>query len=123
MSFDEATEIIYLNEKGLNPFRTGRCLSTNTAVRSIATGIVSIPFEQGDVFRRRAVLDPEDRRSVSIPFEQGDVFRQSNFNQLIKNQGLNPFRTGRCLSTKEKGDLFSLPQVSIPFEQGDVFRL
>ena len=35
----------------LNPFRTGRCFST--AVRSVAsaTTAVSIPFEQGDVFR------------------------------------------------------------------------
>ena len=60
--------------------------------------------------------------SVSIPFEQGDVFRRKTMNKLIQTIGsqslssramsfdvqvaenesirsLNPFRAGRCLST------------------------
>ena len=37
---------------------------------------------------------------VSIPFEQGDVFRQLPlFVRKWKRVGLNPFRAGRCLST------------------------
>ena len=61
---------------------------------------VSIPFEQGDVFRHKL----EDRKyplnEVSIPFEQGDVFRhQVRQITAIRMMGLNPFRAGRCLST------------------------
>ena len=42
------------------------------------------------------------RLTVSIPFDQGDVFRL-NDEEVIKTElrGLNPFRSGRCLSTKE----------------------
>ena len=48
----------YQNSKttGLNPFRTGRCLSTLALLdKLIAVGEVSIPFEQGDVFRQERV--------------------------------------------------------------------
>ena len=37
---------------------------------------VSIPFEQGDVFRRLQMRQVRWQYLVSIPFEQGDVFRQ-----------------------------------------------
>ena len=37
--------------------------------------MVSIPFEQGDVFRLTHVGAPKEADAVSIPFEQGDVFR------------------------------------------------
>ena len=36
---------------------------------------VSIPFEQGDVFRHLAQSTISAVGTVSIPFEQGDVFR------------------------------------------------
>ena len=36
---------------------------------------VSIPFEQGDVFRPFVNLPLTLTADVSIPFEQGDVFR------------------------------------------------
>ena len=36
----------------LNPFRAGRCLSTAGATTAVVGSVsVSIPFEQGDVFR------------------------------------------------------------------------
>ena len=38
--------------------------------------IVSIPFEQGDVFRPIKGVVSLGSSVVSIPFEQGDVFRQ-----------------------------------------------
>ena len=67
---------------------------------SIKTQVsVSIPFEQGDVFRRTSSCRCNYCCYVSIPFEQGDVFR------LLASRE----------STKK---IF----VSIPFEQGDVFR-
>ena len=40
--------------------------------------------------------------AVSIPFEQGDVFRPVKTTALRKKMGLNPFRAGRCLSTSAK---------------------
>ena len=88
-----------------------------------------------------------DLRIVSIPFEQGDVFRQIHLLSIKLLKGLNPFRAGRCLSTdatKGKYGYWVMSQslssramsfdywlilnsdknryVSIPFEQGDVFR-
>ena len=63
---------------------------------SLKSRFVSIPFDQGNVFRLqtlsfRAVF-------VSIPFDQGNVFRPNGVSSVI--------------------DLF----VSIPFDQGNVFR-
>ena len=37
--------------------------------------LVSIPFEQGDVFRHWILTIRIPKQQVSIPFEQGDVFR------------------------------------------------
>ena len=37
--------------------------------------VVSIPFEQGDVFRLVTLTNTDFGAVVSIPFEQGDVFR------------------------------------------------
>ena len=37
--------------------------------------MVSIPFEQGDVFRQCQLFSTNNIEEVSIPFEQGDVFR------------------------------------------------
>ena len=43
-----------LTLRGLNPFRAGRCLSTTKEeITAPAVDKVSIPFEQGDVFRLR----------------------------------------------------------------------
>ena len=60
---------------------------------------VSIPLEQGSVFRRRGGSDESYQCSVSIPLEQGSVFRQM------------------MITEEEK------LSVSIPLEQGSVFRL
>ena len=38
-------------------------------------------------------------------------------------EGLNPFGTGQCLSTKKENKLLLKELVSIPLEQGNVFRL
>ena len=42
---------------------------------TICDDLVSIPFEQGDVFRRLDEKVQKAKTLVSIPFEQGDVFR------------------------------------------------
>ena len=38
---------------------------------------VSIPLEQGNVFRRRLCIRNGSQKWVSIPLEQGNVFRPS----------------------------------------------
>ena len=51
MSFDKWLKLISMQLR-LNPFRAGRCLSTQGKTKwLIKTLKVSIPFEQGDVFR------------------------------------------------------------------------
>ena len=84
----------------LNPFRTGRCFSTEAI----------------------------ERRSTEFarlnPFRTGRCF-STYYHYLweIYIMCLNPFRTGRCFSTIERYLRLHCPGVSIPFEQGDVFRL
>ena len=99
MSFDLRRFILSIDTFCLNPFRAGRCLSTvsrrGNVLRSLTSqslssramsfdkedlkqellaSRVSIPFEQGDVFRPSYEIGYV-RIVVSIPFEQGDVFR------------------------------------------------
>ena len=59
---------------GLNPFGTGQCLSTDVKYTNTGLLFVSIPLEQGNVFRRKRRITTK-RNSVSIPLEQGNVFR------------------------------------------------
>ena len=40
---------------------------------------VSIPFDQGDVFRLIETAEFETEAEVSIPFDQGDVFRLQRY--------------------------------------------
>ena len=118
------TFIIAKNVLSQSLFRAGRCLSTKKERELQVLKNVSIPFEQGDVFRRFRMfgLNTAVRRSqslssramsfdlhisaifkcnscVSIPFEQGDVFRLNAPVKTVQQIGLNPFRAGRCLST------------------------
>ena len=107
---------------------------------------VSIPLEQGGVFRRFEQPCSKETK-VSIPLEQGGVFRLM-YALKVKNQnslnpfgtgrglstrkkitmpekiwGLNPFGTGRGLSTVDLRFIYKIQKVSIPLEQGGVFRL
>ena len=83
----------------LNPFGTGQCLST-----------------QGTFNKKR--FSP-----VSIPLEQGNVFRLRLRTNITQKTCLNPFGTGQCLSTVLRKKNRSVWRVSIPLEQGNVFRL
>ena len=72
-------------------------LRTDTLEREVEC--VSIPLEQGNVFRR---LPPNKRfpvPCVSIPLEQGNVFRPKLKLKVNQHLCLNPFGTGQCLST------------------------
>ena len=61
---------------------------------------VSIPLEQGNVFRHLSLWCNHCVSSVSIPLEQGNVFRQT---------------------LQLHAEIYK--DVSIPLEQGNVFRL
>ena len=60
---------------GFNPFGTGQCLSTQAEEREYRIALVSIPLEQGNVFRPILAEEVEYQGIVSIPLEQGNVFR------------------------------------------------
>ena len=116
----------------------------NTTSQTIK--FVSIPFEQGDVFRHNCevhndhlvlsqslssramsfdvymVIPLNTRRKVSIPFEQGDVFRREVARASRRNNFVSiPFEQGDVFRQVQKAKTVQL-HVSIPFEQGDVFR-
>ena len=99
MSFDIEEYINVEPQVRLNPFGTGQCLSTwirtfdcicnsrsqslwNRAMsfdelivkKQLRTKNVSIPLEQGNVFRQKIIQSIFQHR-VSIPLEQGNVFR------------------------------------------------
>ena len=85
--------------ESLNPFGTGQCLSTKVEDQLLAIDEVSIPLEQGNVFRLDTAEYATDAE-VSIPLEQGNVFRHKEWkDDLPLFSGLNPFGTGQCLST------------------------
>ena len=66
----------------------------------------------------------ETKRVVSIPFEQGDVFRQLislNKPKEATSQSLSSRAMSFDIGTLVR--LSTMINVSIPFEQGDVFRL
>ena len=126
MSFDQRMKQLVLYVFSLNPFRAGRCLSTcNTRQErcTIASQSLSSRAMSFDSWNNANILTPD---YVSIPFEQGDVFRRQKDRevQVFENQSqslssramsfdtntisslfatvcLNPFpfRAGRCLST------------------------
>ena len=99
MSFD-ISEVYCINRTAcLNPFGTGQCLSTLLLLLVLLLLLsqslwnramsfdgskndnlqrktnVSIPLEQGNVFRQTLQLHAEIYKDVSIPLEQGNVFR------------------------------------------------
>ena len=51
MSFDTINSNTLVMPKSLNPFGTGQCLSTLQTSLEDLGGFVSIPLEQGNVFR------------------------------------------------------------------------
>ena len=75
MSFDVTISGKYSSQYlRLNPFRAGQCLSTQVQFVHKDMHKVSIPFEQGNVFRQKTAFQ-KLLFLVSIPFEQGNVFR------------------------------------------------
>ena len=87
------------------------------------TGAVSIPLEQGRVFRLLMVMLMDKLLRLN-PFRTGQGLSTYAGKPVDKAvSSLNPFRTGQGLSTyNEDGSLKQDEPVSIPLEQGRVFR-
>ena len=49
------------------------------SVLSNIADTVSIPLEQGNVFRQRSHVGNKKHSNVSIPLEQGNVFRPKSY--------------------------------------------
>ena len=98
MSFDLLSELDRNTENSLNPFGTGQCLSTTTRRGDEPQQVVSIPLEQGNVFRQKV-----DLILKSIIMSQSLWNRAMSFdvamNKLLAWGSLNPFGTGQYLST------------------------
>ena len=114
-----------IDQFGLNPFGTGQCLPTKMAVCRIEHGIiVSIPLEQGSVFRQDYPIEERGRLIVSIPLEQGSVFRPygPTWDSSLKRVSI-PLEQGSVFRRGRKHRPHPTSRVSIPLEQGSVFRL
>ena len=99
-SFDRSISSRLLQWTGFNPFRTGRGLSTYLKRQFYLPRIVSIPLEQGEVFRPKNIFCITGLIKVSIPLEQGRVFRLKNSIQTeLTLSCFNPFGAGQGLST------------------------
>ena len=101
MSFDNKNESkVEVVEVSLNPFRAGRCLSTINKLSNVSPFNGLNPFRAGRCLSTGEFLSNSyEWNKVSIPFEQGDVFRHDFADWLGGELSLNPFRAGRCLST------------------------
>ena len=109
---------------GLNPFGTGQCLPTQTITLGENPIECLNPFGTG-----QCLPTPKDYRyryswKVSIPLEQGSVFRH-----YIRNEDNNRRLSQSLWNRAVSSDLYVQKQlakingVSIPLEQGSVFRL
>ena len=87
-------------ESCLNPFGAGQGLSTVNSTESLIQGAGLNPFGTGRGLSTQESTDNQITVNVSIPLEQGRVFRQIQkmTKQTIKF-GFNPFGAGRSLST------------------------
>ena len=80
------------------------------------------PFSSGQVFRQNNQRNIPRRNNVSIPLEQGGVFRLIHANYKDAFMRLNPFRTGRVFRRVPRPLKGEVVGVSIPLERGRVFR-
>ena len=91
--------------KGLfrfNPFGTGRCLSTKEWRKYQIAGMFQSLWNRAVSFDSSSYCYWVISSCVSIPLEQGGVFRlHTEYFQTITQISFNPFGTGRCLSTKK----------------------
>ena len=112
-----------LEPVSLNPFGTGQCLSTSKNLLNVFISKGLNPFGTGQCLSTRCAFFLYLILRVSIPLEQGSVFRLATTVSATESGiRLNPFGTGQCLSTDTSYEVHHC-KVSIPLEQGSVFRL
>ena len=75
MSFDKVQKAKTLQLRGLNPFRAGRCLSTPLSLLWEKQGKSQSLSSRAMSFDNISFTAKKSEYQVSIPFEQGDVFR------------------------------------------------
>ncbi len=121
MSFDSKTFKLNKN-KSQSLWNRAMSFDSNSSQFDI-TQYVSIPLEQGNVFRQQKYSEALEGTMVSIPLEQGNVFRHSN-KFILALLGMSQSLWNRAMSF----DLLIITLiclriiVSIPLEQGNVFR-
>ena len=81
------------------PLEQGRVFRPPRSQSNRRGNDVSIPLEQGRVFRQTCVVDNTIFKAVSIPLEQGRVFRHVSLTMHKLLMRFNPFGTGQGLST------------------------
>ena len=101
MSFDikiigKLKEII----DSLNPFRAGRCLSTNMNSENFDLYELSQSLSSRAMSFDKITLQTLHNSKGLNPFRAGRCLSTGTVPNGIANVGLNPFRAGRCLSTK-----------------------
>ena len=84
---------------------------------------VSIPLEQGRVFRQHSFTFIYNCKFVSIPLEQGRVFRQEREYRIALAERSQSLWNRAGSFDIEKETIARMISVSIPLEQGRVFRL
>ena len=63
---------------------------------------VSIPFDQGNVFRQMAKINIDATASQSLSIRAMSFDTTQAFKSFLE-ESLNPFRSGQCLSTNVQG--------------------
>ena len=100
VSFDTERKPSEFFINSLNPFGTGQCLSTRMIKPIKPEEFCLNPFGTGQCLSTRVWRLVRWRIVVSIPLEQGSVFRLKKLLMVFAiNQRLNPFGTGQCLPT------------------------
>ena len=107
----------------LNPFGTGQCLSTEVPDWTVPSSIVSIPLEQGSVFRQKCQIGlcrPQLSQSL---WNRAVSFDEQRVSQAVGYE-LSQSLWNRAVSFDlDKGESVRADEiVSIPLEQGSVFR-
>ena len=83
--------------------------------------MVLIPFVQGNVFRHTSSYHTYTKSYLGLnPFRTGQCLSTFNFmNGMVRMKlGLNPFRTGQCLSTNMKNVILTVLSCLNPFRTG-----
>ena len=107
-----------------NPFGTGQCLSTEWSVRQSDRWNVSIPLEQGNVFRHGTDTSYEVHhckfQSLWNRAMSFDSIIEQEEDEFLAFQSL--WNRAMSFDTAKSTGFQSVEEVSIPLEQGNVFR-